>query len=75
MEYYAITYIREMRDVESYVHEWYHAEKYELAYEGIIYPIPDSSTWKEVECLTILPPSEKEQPGRRKQARKRGVDE
>jgi len=73
---HAIACIREMRrDVQSYVHEWFHAEEYKLAYGGIIYPFPDSSTWEKVECLTVLPPPEKKQSRRRKQARKRREDE
>jgi len=32
------------RDIETYIHDMYTAEKYKLAKEGIIYPIPRPET-------------------------------
>ena len=53
----------------SYVHEYYHAKKYKLAYKGVNYPICDSSTWEKIECLPILPSHIKKQPRKRKKSR------
>ena len=55
---HTVVCIREMRkDIETYVHDMYNADRYKLAYEGVIYPIPNSSTWNEVECTPILLPT------------------
>jgi len=49
--------IREIkRDIESYIHELYHTDKYKVAYEGTILSILDSSTCKKVQGILIYPP-------------------
>jgi len=65
---------RERRDIESYVCEFYHADKHKVAYEGIILPIPDSSTWEKVQYIHIYPPHDKRGVGRPKKKRKKGPD-
>jgi len=59
------------RGIETCVHDMYNEERYKLAYEGVIHPIPDSSTWDRVECTHILPPTYKRGPGGQRRLGKR----
>ncbi|XP_057538073.1 uncharacterized protein LOC130815599 [Amaranthus tricolor] len=49
------TIFHEGFDPQSFVHEWYSVQKYKLAYDHSIKPIPDQDKWPATEHPTILP--------------------
>ena len=50
-----IVQCREMRrDIATYTNDMQNAQRYKLAYKGVIYIIPNFSTWKELNALLFF---------------------
>ncbi|KAK3221869.1 hypothetical protein Dsin_008894 [Dipteronia sinensis] len=63
------------KDLNEYVHPYLKKEAYLRTYSFMIHPIPDESTWSEVEADNeVQPPVKKRLPGRPKLARRREAD-
>lgn len=60
---------------EDFLDKFYHKESFFKAYNHVIYPIPDMSTWVNTEGGVILPLIMRIAHGRPKKARRRGPDE
>ena len=60
---------------ENYCHPYLTTEAYMRTYSDMIHPLPDESSWSDVEHETVEPPYRKRMPGRPKKCRRREPDE
>ncbi|KAL6606121.1 hypothetical protein ACP70R_041774 [Stipagrostis hirtigluma subsp. patula] len=66
---HALAFIASSRyeKMEKHVHEYFSVQRFELAYEGLIEPLPDKSQWPKVDTgFKLLPPFVERSIGRQK---------
>ncbi|KAI8566916.1 hypothetical protein RHMOL_Rhmol02G0079600 [Rhododendron molle] len=67
--------VKDKRQPEAFVHEFFHKESYVRSYAEIINPIPDQTQWVHTEYDAIMAPPLRRPSGRPKKLRRRAVDE
>ncbi|KAG5529062.1 hypothetical protein RHGRI_029657 [Rhododendron griersonianum] len=67
--------VKDKRQPEAFVHEFFHKESYMRSYAEIINRIPDQTQWLHTEYDAIMAPPLRRPSGRSKKLRRRAVDE
>uniref|UniRef100_A0A8R7NY46 SWIM-type domain-containing protein n=1 Tax=Triticum urartu TaxID=4572 RepID=A0A8R7NY46_TRIUA len=60
---------------EDYISDFFKKHMYQLAYNYMIYPVPEKSGWTKTDTIDIDPPIFTRHPGRPKKNRRKGIHE